>query len=146
MPAATPSSTTNSQFRRIAAWFAVVAWAGTIFWFSSQSGAELAQLNVLDLWDKAAHFLAFALGGVPMVLALRWSFVWRPGKVLIVSIFALATYGALDELHQLLTPGRRGGDLADWIADALGAAAGSLATFFIHARTQRPHRPAPARD
>lgn len=145
MPADRPLSITNS-LRRTAAWLAVAAWTATIFWCSSQSGAELERLDVLDLWDKAAHFLAFALGGVPMVLALRWSFDWPRQKVLIVSIIALAAYGALDELHQLFTPGRSGGDLADWIADALGAAAGSLATLTIHARTQRPHRPAPARD
>lgn len=128
------------------AWLAVLAWATTIYWFSSQSGAEIQEMNLLDLWDKAAHFVAFAAGGVPMILALRWSFGWPSRKLLLVSALALSCYGAADEYHQLLTPGRSGADVSDWIADTLGAFAGSLATLSIHARRQSPHRPAPSRD
>ncbi len=128
------------------AWLAVFAWAGTIFWFSSQSGAEIERMNFLELWDKAAHFTIFAVGGVPMVLALRWSFGWPPRTLFIVAVLSLSLYGAVDELHQLTTPGRSAADVADWIADTLGSIAGSLATLFIHARNKGPHRPAPARD
>jgi VanZ family protein len=128
------------------AWIAVFAWAATIYWFSSQSGDELERMNFLELWDKAAHFSIFAVGAVPMVLALRWSFRWPPRMVLVVSIVALSLYGAADEIHQVCTPGRSGADLSDWIADALGSAAGTFATLRLHARTQRPNRPAPARD
>lgn len=128
------------------AWLAVFAWAATIYWFSSQSGADIEKINLLDLWDKAAHFVAFAGGGVPMVLALRWSFGWSPKKVLIVSALLLSCYGAADEFHQLYTPGRSGADPFDWVADTLGAFAGSLLTLSIHARSQSPHRPAPSGD
>lgn len=100
-------------------------------------------MNLLDLWDKALHFIAFAGGGIPMALAWRWSTPWSFGKVLLVSTIALSLYGAVDEYHQTATPGRTGGDPLDWIADALGGFAGSLATLLIHARTKGPHRPAP---
>lgn len=125
------------------AWFGVMAWAATIYWFSAQSGSEIEQMNLLDLWDKGLHFIVFAAGGIPMALAWRWSTKWSLGKVLVVSTIALSLYGAADEYHQIVTPGRSGGDHLDWIADTLGGFAGSLATLYLHARTKGPHRPAP---
>ena len=42
-------------------------------------------------------------------------------------VLALGTsYGALDELHQSLVPGRSA-ELGDWLADAVGVALGSFA-------------------
>lgn len=138
----------NSQLLRLCllAWFAVLLWAAVIYWFSAQSGADVEQMNLLDLWDKAAHFIAFAGGGIPMALAWRWSTKWSFGKVLLASALALSLYGAADEYHQLVTPGRSGADHLDWLADTLGGFAGSFATLLIHARTQGPHRPAPTGD
>jgi len=74
--------------------------------------------------DKLAHGLAYAL--------LAWLLCWareskatgRTARVALVSLLAVGTYGALDELHQLLIP-TRSAELADWVADVVGAAAGA---------------------
>jgi VanZ family protein len=134
MPAVSQPSTLNSQLLRFVAWFAVLLWAATIYWFSSRTGPEIQQMNVFELWDKAAHFIAFFGGAVPTVCALRWTFGWSPKKVLIVSAITLSCYGAADEFHQLYTPGRSGADFSDWLADTLGAIAGTYATVSAYAR------------
>jgi VanZ family protein len=41
-------------------------------------------------------------------------------------ILLFALIGALDEYHQTFTPGRSGNDPFDWLADLLGAAAGTF--------------------
>jgi hypothetical protein len=42
--------------------------------------------------------------------------------------------GALDELHQLHTRDRSGGDPADWMVDCAGGAFGALVIGWIYAR------------
>lgn len=83
-------------------------WMGILWWLSDQpaTGAGLPHP-----WDKAAHFLAYAL------LAL----LWRLGLGGFWGAFLLASgYGVVDEWHQSFIPGREafGWDL---LADALGA-------------------------
>ena len=51
-------------------------------------------------------------------------------------------FGALDELWQEFTPGRSGGDLYDWIADALGATVGAALTLVPWCRRRCPPKPA----
>lgn len=81
------------------------------------------------LWDKANHFLAFTLGGWLAAAALRLSRPASPTPVaLIAAVVLIAAFGVVDETVQEYTPGRSGGDLYDWIADALGATAGALLT------------------
>jgi hypothetical protein len=65
--------------------------------------------------DKVTHFLMF---GLLATLVVRNGFTPRHAwiAVLLVSLF-----GATDEWHQSFTPGRRV-ELADWVADTLGAA------------------------
>jgi VanZ family protein len=124
---------------RGAASLAAFIWAGTIFWLSSQSGPEIEQFNVLDLWDKAAHFLAFCGGAPPLFCAIIWSLRDEsPAKAVILTFAVLALYGAADEVHQLYTPKRSGADVYDWTADALGSLIGTLGTAYFYARTQRP--------
>lgn len=84
--------------------------------------------------DKVLHFLAFAIGGAILVLALRESTRWSAKKVTAVAICALAVFGCVDEIHQLFTPGRTGGDLPDWIADFLGATVGAFTARFFYVR------------
>jgi VanZ family protein len=114
--------------------------------FSSMSPRQLDDFAPFDLWDKAAHFFAFAAGAVALALALRWSTAWRWRKIVLAAATAVALFGVIDEYHQTFTPNRSGADLADWIADALGACAGTVATSFFHARSTRTPRLAPARD
>jgi hypothetical protein len=130
---------------RSAAWLAVLAWAGGIFWLSSRSGSEIAEMNIFDVWDKAAHFSAFLAGAIALAVALRWSTAWSWTRIAIFTGIVISLYGASDEYHQLFTPRRSGADIGDWVADTLGAAVGALVTTFIHARLERTHRPAPTR-
>jgi VanZ family protein len=153
MSAVTPSSISNSTIPsrawRVAAWLAVFAWAGIIYWLSSKSGREIDRLNIFHLWDKAAHFLAFAAGAPALYCASRWSFGGSAGKAILITIGLLALYGAADEFHQLLAPHRSGADLYDWTADTLGSITGAFLTAFFYARTQTHPRaacPAPAGD
>ncbi len=98
------------------------------------------------MWDKAEHFLAFAAGAANLALVVRWSTAWPPARVALVAILAIAFFGAIDEIHQLFTPGRSGGDPFDWIADTLGAAAGAGATLLFHVRRSHSRVLAPAGD
>ena len=129
---------------RIAAWLAVAGWAGGIFYASSLTGVELAELEI-TLSDKLLHFAAFTGGGILLALALRWSVDWPDQAVAWFAIAALVLYGAFDEAHQLFTPHRSGADPMDWLSDVLGAAAGVMLFTIIYARLSRAHPPASAR-
>lgn len=126
-------------------WLAVAAWAGAVFCLSALSGDEVEKLNIFELWDKAAHFLAFAAGGLLMAHALRLSSAWPWRRIVLAAALAVSLYGGADEWHQLYTPKRSGADLGDWIADTLGALSGALALSFFHARYPRNDRPAARR-
>ena len=130
------------RWLRLVSWFAVAAWALGIFILSSMSGTQIEEINVLDVWDKAAHFSAFAVGAVLLALALRWSTAWSWPRITLAAIVAISVFGATDEWHQLYTPHRSGADVGDWTADTLGAIAGAA---LIHARHRFKNRPAPRR-
>lgn len=146
-PPALKPLVTPQTLRRISivCWLGALLWAGAIFYLSSKTGHELAQMAPFAFWDKAAHAIAFAAGAVPVTLALRLSVSWPWKKVLLVSIALVSLYGIADEIHQLWTPFRSGGDVGDWLADTLGAILGALAAAFLYARSSRTHLPAPAR-
>jgi len=126
-----------------ASWLAVILWAATIYYLSSLSGSQIEKIGI-HVWDKAAHFLAFFSGAVVLTCALRFSTGWPWLRIGLVGALAVAAYGATDEYHQLSTPYRSGGDLLDWLADALGGTFGTVSTILIYARFQRSNRPAPA--
>ena len=142
----TPSEPVNNRYPIWlirASWLAVILWASAIFFLSSLSGPDVEKIGI-HLWDKAAHFIAFFSGAVALTCALRFSTDWTWLRIGLVGALAVAAYGATDEYHQLSTPHRSGGDLMDWLADALGGTLGAAFTILIYARFQRSHRPAPA--
>lgn len=65
--------------------------------------------------DKVTHFLVFGLLGT---LVVRNGFA--AGGWAWVAVLAVSAFGLTDEWHQSFTPGRRV-EIADWIADTLGA-------------------------
>jgi VanZ family protein len=134
------------RWLRILTWIGVIAWAVTITVLSSMRPDELEKLSSVKLWDKAEHFIAFALGAANLALALRWNTKWPVARVALVSLAAISFFGAVDEIHQLSTPGRSGGDISDWSADTLGAAAGVWGTLLLYARYSRTRLLAPAGD
>ena len=94
------------------AWAWPLAWALAIFSASCRStlaGPDIAQS------DKVAHFLAY---GLLATLVCRLGRGWRAAGW---AVLAASAYGASDEWHQSFTPGRSC-ELADWVADTLGAA------------------------
>lgn len=132
-----------NYWHRTAAWLAVVGWAATIWWLSSRRGEEIEELNIFEVTDKVAHFAAFAVGGTLLTIAVRWSTTWEWRKIALAAVVILALFGASDEYHQTFTPNRSGADVFDWLADALGAAAGVALTVSFYARFERSRRPAP---
>ncbi len=114
-------------------WVALAVWAGTILWLSSLTPEQLPPAAFIA-WDKFNHFIAFAAGGWLAASALGAS---RPstgaGARILFAVLLVAAFGVADEMSQLLSPGRSGADLYDWIADLLGAGAGALLACFTHA-------------
>ena len=103
-------------------WGPPVGEMAVLFWISSQSDVTIPG----GASDKTAHFAAFfALAALVLRAAAggRWSGV--NGRSAGVAFAVAAGYGALDELHQMLTPGRFPG-VDDWVADVLGAATALL--------------------
>lgn len=109
-------------------WICLGFWAITILWLSALPPRELPEAAFL-FWDKLSHFIAYAIGGWLAAAAVRVSRPRAGGAgAVVIGVALIATFGALDEAFQTLTPGRTGGDIDDWIADVLGAIAGALLT------------------
>ena len=96
--------------------FYAIALMGTLFWASSLSmdGKKPA----LDIPDKWAHFLLY---GLLATLYLRHpSFLNKCRRGILLAVLAASLYGASDEFHQKFVEDRVA-ELADWIADTMGA-------------------------
>ena len=123
----------------MSSWLLVFGWLGAIWFLSSCTGKQLSPwLLPVPNWDKVCHFIAFSAGGATVTFAMRrtWRLPLLP--IIVISFLVVSCYGAVDELHQLYTPGRSGGDLYDWFFDTLGAAAGTFLTAFLYARHFTP--------
>lgn len=97
--------------------FAVYGVAVAVLMYLTLAPGEA--LPATNLWDKAQHFLAWA------VIAGLGLLFWpaRPGRVTVFALFL----GALIELLQSLLPFGRHGDLRDLAGDSVGIAAALLA-------------------
>lgn len=89
--------------------------------------------QAFSLWDKAQHALAFAALAVAALLA----YPRHPGRVLL----GLLLYGGAIELAQATT-GWRYGEWSDWLADAVGLAAGAALAWGGRRLAERPQTPA----
>ena len=98
-----------------------VGWAALILALTSVPGSAVPDVGV-DSGDKLAHLLLY---GVLGALALRAA--WNPThplRSIMVVALGVALFGAADELHQLIIPGRSA-DLVDWVADSIGGLTGA---------------------
>ena len=135
--------------KRVAAYLLPIAlWAGTIFVLSAQSRLPTIEVNH---FDKLVHASVYAVLGLLFTRALRGYGGARTTSLVLGILFASA-YGATDEVHQMITPGRSP-DVRDWIADSVGAVAGAFAWTWFSSRLA--HRkagsgaaivPAPSRE
>lgn len=95
----------------------VALFAALIFAFSSRSDVPGNPGGLFPGSDKVAHFLEFAAFGAILLLALT-SADWRPWDAPLAASLGIV-YGLVDELHQILVPGRTP-DVLDAVADAAG--------------------------
>jgi len=90
------------------------------------------RLPSIGFSDKINHFFAYFILAVLVNLTLIYQrksrFLFE--KAQIATIVICLFYGAVDELHQMLVPGRFA-ETWDWVADALGASAGVLIVYFL---------------
>lgn len=115
-------------------WLAGVAvWMGAL-WVLSANSTTIEGVPPIPFLDKICHF-GYFFGGAGLLSAFfycrrptvpNW---WRLGVVVVT---LLAVIGGLDEFHQTFTPGRRGNDPWDWLADVLGSVAGCFAFKRFH--------------
>jgi VanZ family protein len=97
-----------------------------IYWLSDQSSLKNPFDFGFDFQDKLYHTGAYFIMGL-----LAWrSFKHLTSSSIIPALLSIAfcsLYGLSDEWHQSFVAGRES-DIADWIADTIGAA---LAIFFL---------------
>jgi len=107
-------------------WMPVCAYAGLIFYLSSQSHPEEDLPSfVLSFSDKALHLVEYAVLGGLCYRALRWGTngSWANAAFPLAVLFA-SLYGISDEIHQSFVPFRESSWL-DWLADVIGSAIGA---------------------
>lgn len=130
---------------RIILLICIILWAYLVFTFSSQDGGESSGLSrmVVDFFikdpeiadkiepyaRKIAHFCEYALGG-GLFICLFHTYEWNDNKRLYISIILGVWYAIIDEIHQLMVPGRNGA-IVDVYIDSLGIATGVVGTMII---------------
>lgn len=100
------------------AWLWPILLIATIFTLSGTARIATPDVGLEFSKDKVAHFLVFGLLAtailrIPKLRKLGWR------GAAIAALLTIA-FGGFDELRQSLTP-ERSVELADWIADVLGA-------------------------
>ncbi|HEY5753150.1 MAG TPA: VanZ family protein [Chthoniobacterales bacterium] len=121
-------------------WTLFGLWALAICILSSMSAQDLSDVpEGLLHQDKVNHAIAFAAGSLLLARALHRNTRLRGLRLFFAAVGGIALFGACDELHQLFTPGRSGGDIYDWAADVTGGtiAATLFVIFYGRPRSER---------
>lgn len=86
----------------------------------------------LNISDKLNHLMAYFGLAVLLNLTLHFQMKWEISlwKGAILTLIIASLYGILDEWHQNYIPGRFA-EVADWVANFLGALLGVIFTSFI---------------
>lgn len=126
----------------VVSWVFVAAWAGFIFFMSSNTSTGLntglgifssiyqamqaVQAQLLgpgvDVLSSIAHFCEYTVFGALLANALRCHMPLR--RACFIAIACASLYGVSDEIHQLFVPERMC-DPVDWMVDTVGATLGS---------------------
>ena len=113
-------------------WAPPLLFAGLILFLSSQPGSDLPP-TWFEHSDKLVHAAVYWLLG-----ALTARAAVRSGRaVVIAALVGCIAFGLFDEWYQQFTPGRAS-DLADFIADAIGASVGFALVVRYHRRRHVP--------
>ena len=123
----------------------IVLWTCLIFLFSSQDGDESSgfsrkvveffiknpeMVNKVEPYArKLAHFSEYGIGGV-LFISLFSTYEWSDKRKIFTSIFLGVWYAIMDEVHQLMVPGRNGA-LKDVYIDSLGIITGVIGMLII---------------
>lgn len=130
----------------------VLIWMGSLFSFSNQQGESSSSkskkvseiiVNIIDIKHeyneetrkqivfgiepyirKIAHFSLYALGGILLMNAVRLFLLKENIQILISSGIGIL-YAMIDEIHQLVIPGRSG-KITDVLIDSLGILTGIM--------------------
>lgn len=99
-----------------------ILYAMLIIGLSSVPGRSFPDIKYLSQ-DKLIHIGEYLIFGilVGQVIAFR---VTARSRIFLFTLLLAGAFGALDEVYQILIPGRDN-SYADWIADLLGVIAGS---------------------
>jgi len=103
---------------------------GIAIWLLS-SQSTLPEIKGIFGFDKIQHIAAYFCFTLAVGLWFapeKWQL--QPRLPLCISLSIGALYGLIDEVHQYFVPGRAS-NLADWIADVLGAVLGSVAVWLV---------------
>lgn len=106
-------------------WLPPLIWAGVIL-LGTSLPQEVVPVQTSGI-DKVLHFAIYTV--FAFLLARQLAFDHSLARAAILTLVIVAAFAAADEWHQRFIPGRFP-ELADWIADCLGAALGSLLAVF----------------
>jgi VanZ family protein len=125
---------------RARAWLAPGLYACIILTITSVPGEQLALVEDMGVSDRWAHVLLYGPLAMLVFGALGRtrpdvSPIWRA----LTAVLLCTAFGALDELHQLLIPGRFC-DAGDVLADGIGATLGAGMSLVVHNARQRRSR------
>ncbi|MCI0595916.1 MAG: VanZ family protein [candidate division Zixibacteria bacterium] len=86
--------------------------------------------------DKVAHFTVFGVLSFLLGRAAGWSWGWSWFRVACFAVVVTSLYGITDEWHQSHVKGRSV-EVADWMADTLGAVFAQVMLFCVYKRKIR---------
>lgn len=120
-------------------WVPLVAYAGLIFYLSSQTRPAAATLWLLiHIGDKPLHAIEYGILGILCYRAFRYAAGERAARSALLLAAVTATgYGVTDEIHQAFVP-RRYPDGWDLLADAIGATAAASIRHWLPIADREP--------
>ena len=121
--------------RKSAFWLPALAWAGLLFFLSSQSRLPPVGPQFQNK-DKIEHFVAYTILWFCVLLPLRYGHRLPLARAILMAFLITSAYGASDEIHQRYVPGREC-DVADWAADTFGGFIAASA-YWIYETRRRP--------
>jgi VanZ family protein len=108
---------------RWAAFLPAVVWAVTLFLLSSIP-AQVLPRSQFRLADKLVHAAVYGVLGALAARGFHRGYRTTAWRAWVWGVLTAVLYGATDELHQVVVPGRSA-DVVDLLADGVGACVGA---------------------
>jgi len=128
---------TRQTKAKLRSWIPAIVWTLLIFAVSSIPGAVTATFGV-KISDKIAHAAEFAALGLFLTVGFAGTLGIDRSLLVTLSVLAVGfTIGLLDEVYQLIVPGRMT-EFLDWVADSAGIVIGNrIAMAYLSRRSAR---------